>query len=77
MEKSLKKLGIEERNEMQLEAERGISENKILYFLSPTGSGKTLAFLIPLLDIINEDLPQIQVLILAPPGSWLDKLESV
>ncbi|MBL0300316.1 MAG: DEAD/DEAH box helicase [Cytophagaceae bacterium] len=77
MEKILKKLGIAERNEMQLEAEKSISENKNTLLLSPTGSGKTLAFLIPLLDIINKDLPQIQVLILAPSRELAMQIESV
>jgi superfamily II DNA/RNA helicase len=77
MEKILKKLGIAERNEMQIEAEKSISENKNTLLLSPTGSGKTLAFLIPLLDIINKDLPQIQVLILAPSRELAIQIESV
>ncbi|MCH5327030.1 MAG: DEAD/DEAH box helicase, partial [Duncaniella sp.] len=34
--------------------------------LAPTGSGKTLAFTIPALEKIDPDLPQVQVLCLAP-----------
>jgi ATP-dependent RNA helicase DeaD len=77
MEKILAKLGIAERNAMQLEAEKSIIENKNTLLLSPTGSGKTLAFLMPLLDIIQKDLEQIQVMILAPSRELAMQIESV
>jgi superfamily II DNA/RNA helicase len=77
MEKILAKLGIAERNAMQLAAEKSILQNQNTLILSPTGSGKTLAFLMPLLDIIDKELNQIQVLILAPSRELAMQIESV
>jgi len=62
----LQKLGIEQLNAMQNKAYASIQNNKEVILLSPTGSGKTLAFLLPLLDLIDPKLREVQVLIVVP-----------
>ena len=48
-DKILQKLGIQELNKMQLEANQAISTQDEVILISPTGTGKTLAFLIPII----------------------------
>ena len=53
-------LGIQSLNEMQEVAQSAIlNENNVL-LLSPTGSGKTLAFLLPILQMLEEDIKGVQ-----------------
>ena len=73
----LKKLGIEKLNEMQLVAQEAISNNNEVVLLSPTGSGKTLAFLLPLLELLDTNIEQIQALILVPSRELAIQIEDV
>ena len=62
----LSNLGIEQLNEMQLEAVDAIKKNDGIILLSATGSGKTLAFLLPLVQSLQPELNQVQALIIVP-----------
>jgi len=73
----LQKLGIEQLNEMQLEAKRAIHTNREIVLLSPTGTGKTLAFLLPIIAELDRDLDEIQVLILVPSRELAIQIEQV
>ena len=37
-----------------------------LLLLSPTGSGKTLAYLLPMLELLREDIPAVQAVVVLP-----------
>jgi superfamily II DNA/RNA helicase len=73
----LQKLGIEQLNPMQLEAHKAISEKDELVLISPTGTGKTLAFLLPLIDLLDPSLEQVQALILVPSRELATQIEQV
>jgi len=73
----IKKLGIEKLNEMQGEAHLAITECSEVVLLSPTGTGKTLAFVLPLLDLIDPAVEDIQALILAPSRELALQIEQV
>ena len=45
--------------------------------LSPTGTGKTLAFLLPVLEFLDHDNPEVQVLILVPSRELAIQIEQV
>lgn len=62
---------------MQKEGIKAIEKEKEVILLSPTGSGKTLAFLLPLLKLINQNIEQIQVMILAPTRELTMQIEKV
>ena len=63
----LSKLGIEVLNEMQTKSFDIIAHtNKDVVILSPTGSGKTLAYLLPLIDLLNPALDEIQAVVIVP-----------
>jgi ATP-dependent RNA helicase DeaD len=62
----LSNLGINALNKMQFEAQRTIMNKKNIILLSPTGSGKTLAFLLPILQLLDENIKGVQCLIIAP-----------
>lgn len=76
-EQILEKLGIENLNPMQLEAQKAISSSSDIVLLSPTGTGKTLAFLLPIIDLLQTDLQEVQVLILAPTRELAMQIEQV
>ena len=70
-------LGIQSLNEMQEAAESAIlNENNIL-LLSPTGSGKTLAFLLPIFQMLEEEVKGVQCLILVPSRELGLQIEQV
>lgn len=74
----LSNLGIETLNEMQIAAKAAIlssSSNTIL--LSPTGSGKTVAFLLPVLELLKEDVKTVQALIIVPSRELAIQIEQV
>jgi superfamily II DNA/RNA helicase len=73
----LKKLGISELNEMQIEAQFAIHSKDEVMLLSPTGTGKTLAFLLPLVAEMNPDVEGVQLLILAPSRELAIQIEQV
>src|SRR5690554_587748 len=62
----LSNLGIARLNVMQVAANQTISSERNTLLLSPTGSGKTLAFLLPILQLLDEDVPKVQCLIVVP-----------
>lgn len=57
-------LGIESLNEMQEVAQNSILNDTNILLLSPTGSGKTLAFLLPIFEMLQEEINTVQCLIL-------------
>ncbi|WP_286761566.1 DEAD/DEAH box helicase [Salegentibacter sp. UBA1130] len=77
LQEILDKLEISQLNAMQQEAFKTIAENQNTVLLSPTGSGKTLAFLLPLLEILDPDLAEVQALILVPSRELAIQIEQV
>ena len=73
----LTKLGIETLNEMQEQAALAIESVDEVILLSPTGSGKTLAFLLPLIDILDKDIPEVQAMIIVPSRELAIQIEQV
>lgn len=73
----LSNLGIDSLNEMQIAARHAIIEEQNVLLLSPTGSGKTLAFLLPILQLLNEDVPKVQCLIIVPSRELALQTEQV
>ncbi len=61
---------------MQHAALNAAKKNDVI-LLSPTGSGKTLGFLLPLLSILDADIPTVQVLILVPSRELALQIEQV
>ena len=63
----LEKLGISELNDMQKEATQAVLRtNDDVVILSPTGSGKTLAYLLPLVQLIDANVPTVQAVVIVP-----------
>lgn len=75
--KILNKLGIEELNPMQQEAQHAIHSNPEIILLSPTGTGKTLAFLLPIVAELDRACDEVQVLIIAPSRELAIQIEQV
>lgn len=73
----LANLGISTLNEMQIAARTTIIEEKNTILLSPTGSGKTLAFLLPILEILKEDIKGVQCLVIVPSRELALQIEQV
>lgn len=73
----LANLGIENLNEMQLEAGETILSESNTLLLSPTGSGKTLAFLLPVFEMLDQASNQVQCLILVPSRELGLQIEQV
>jgi len=73
----LTKLGIEQLNPMQEEAQLAIHSCPEIIVLSPTGTGKTLAFLLPIIEELDTDCKGVQVLVLAPSRELAIQLEQV
>jgi ATP-dependent RNA helicase DeaD len=70
-------LGIENLNEMQEVAQSTILNDNNVLLLSPTGSGKTLAFLLPIFEIMQEEVSTVQCLILVPSRELGLQIEQV
>ncbi|HQW68516.1 MAG TPA: DEAD/DEAH box helicase, partial [Flavobacterium sp.] len=70
-------LGIESLNEMQLSAQETILNDSNVLLLSPTGSGKTLAFLLPIFELLDEQVAGVQCLILVPSRELALQIEQV
>jgi ATP-dependent RNA helicase DeaD len=71
-------LGIDSLNEMQETASEAILNDANVLLLSPTGSGKTLAFLLPIFEMLNEDInTRVQCLILVPSRELGLQIEQV
>ncbi len=73
----LKNLSIPAFNEMQLEVIETASKTDHLMLLAPTGSGKTLAFLIPLVNMLRQDIAGVQAMIIAPSRELSLQIEQV
>lgn len=73
----LSNLGINALNKMQFEAQRTITNKKNTILLSPTGSGKTLAFLLPILQMLSEDIKTVQCLVIVPSRELALQIEQV
>ncbi|MDO1511070.1 DEAD/DEAH box helicase [Maribacter confluentis] len=73
----LSKLNINALNPMQELALETISSSDNTILLSPTGTGKTLAFLLPVLDLLDPNNPEVQVLILVPSRELAIQIEQV
>jgi superfamily II DNA/RNA helicase len=73
----LSKLGIEELNKMQIEAQSAIQSSDEIILLSPTGTGKTLAFLLPIINELDEKIEEIQALIVVPSRELAIQIEQV
>ncbi len=70
-------LGIESLNEMQQAAQETILNDTNVLLLSPTGSGKTLAFLLPIFEILEPEIKNVQCLILVPSRELGIQIEQV
>lgn len=65
--KYLSKLGIETLNEMQKKSLDAVARtDKDVIILSPTGSGKTLAYLLPLAEMLNPGIDELQAVVIVP-----------
>lgn len=73
----LEKLKISKLNPMQKEAGAAINSSKNTILLSPTGTGKTLAFLLPLLNELDANIPDVQAMILVPSRELAIQIEQV
>ncbi len=73
----LSKLGIKALNPMQEEAALAIESADEVILLSPTGSGKTLAFLLPLIALLDDDIPEVQAMIIVPSRELAIQIEQV
>ncbi|SIQ66031.1 DEAD/DEAH box helicase [Maribacter ulvicola] len=73
----LSKLNIDALNPMQESALGAISSSNNTILLSPTGTGKTLAFLLPVLEFLDHDDPEVQALILVPSRELAIQIEQV
>ncbi len=70
-------LGIESLNEMQIAAHEAIINDANILLLSPTGSGKTLAFLLPIFELLDPEVKEVQCLILTPSRELALQIEQV
>jgi ATP-dependent RNA helicase DeaD len=70
-------LGIGSLNEMQQAAQETILNDNNVLLLSPTGSGKTLAFLLPVFEILEPEIKDVQCLILVPSRELGLQIEQV
>ena len=73
----LSNLGIDALNKMQFEAQRTIINKNNTILLSPTGSGKTLAFLLPIWQLLSEDIKTVQCLVIVPSRELALQIEQV
>jgi len=73
----LAKLNIHTLNPMQVEAIEVIEKSTNTILLSPTGTGKTLAFLLPLIETLDPENPDVQALILVPSRELAIQIEKV
>ncbi|AUC79723.1 helicase [Nonlabens sp. MB-3u-79] len=73
----LDKLGIVSLNDMQLQAHEAITNHRDTVIISPTGTGKTLAFLLPVIELLNPELTEVQTLILVPSRELAIQIEQV
>ena len=63
---SLAAVGVERLNDMQLRTLDAFRGGGDVVVLSPTGTGKTLAYLLPLLEVLCEDVCSVQAVVVLP-----------
>ena len=73
----LDKFEIAGLNPMQKKAGKIIRNNSDVVLLSPTGTGKTLAFLLPLIELLDKNIDEVQALILVPSRELAQQIEQV
>jgi superfamily II DNA/RNA helicase len=73
----LSNLKIDALNEMQLASIRANQAHDNVLLLSTTGSGKTLAYLLPVIQLLNPALKQVQALILVPSRELALQIDEV
>jgi superfamily II DNA/RNA helicase len=73
----LANLGVERLNDMQKAAQSTIIKEQNVLLLSPTGSGKTLAVLLPVLQLLDENISNVQCLIVVPSRELALQTEQV
>lgn len=69
-------LSIQTPTRVQQEAIPPLYQGRSLVFQSETGTGKTLAYLLPLLQRIDEAVPQVQLLVVAPTHELASQIRS-
>jgi ATP-dependent RNA helicase DeaD len=77
VEKILEQLKIKELNAMQTATIAAATRPQDIMLLSATGSGKTLAFLLPILELLEEDNKNTQALIIVPSRELAQQIEQV
>jgi superfamily II DNA/RNA helicase len=77
IDNTLRSMGIESLNAMQLATLQANEKEQDIILLSPTGSGKTLAYLLPVLMSLNPEIQTVQALILAPSRELAQQIEQV
>ncbi len=73
----LENLGIGELNQMQIDAFHTIQESADTQLIAPTGSGKTLAFLLPIFNLMKQDVAGVQCLVITPSRELAIQIEHV
>ena len=73
----LSRLKIDSLNEMQEASIKANHENANVILLSATGSGKTLAYLIPLVQLLQQDSKKVQALVLVPSRELAIQIDEV
>jgi ATP-dependent RNA helicase DeaD len=76
-EEILSNLKIKALNEMQLASIEANRKHDDVILLSATGSGKTIAFLLPVLQLLEEDNVNTQALIIVPSRELAQQIEEV
>ncbi|WCT14825.1 DEAD/DEAH box helicase [Mucilaginibacter jinjuensis] len=76
IKQALDNLKINALNPMQ-EAAIAAAKKSDVILLSPTGSGKTLGFLLPLLGLLDANIPAVQAMILVPSRELALQIEQV
>jgi superfamily II DNA/RNA helicase len=73
----LARFNIIELNDMQKKMLAAINEPNDLVLISPTGSGKTLGYMLPLVELLEQDYTGVQVLIIVPSRELAIQIEQV
>lgn len=73
----LNSLGFDGLNEIQQTSLEANAKNDNVILLSQTGSGKTLAFLLPVLEMLNPSITNVQALIIVPSRELAIQIDDV
>ena len=73
----LSNLTIDQLNDMQLASIEAVKNNNEVILLSATGSGKTLAFLLPVVQMLNPAINNVQALIIVPSRELAIQIDDV